>query len=936
MTEPVHVGPARLLEVVRVLAVELRASTPNPPRVTLDTSLERDLGFDSLTRMELLARLEGNFGVTVAESLVATAETPRDLLRGLELAVPADVREDESAVRELAMETAAIPERADTLLDVLEWHVQRHPDRPHVLLDEGGAPVELSYGALWHGAGEIASGLRERGLVDGERVAIMLPTGLDYLFSFFGTLRAGAVPVPIYPPARPSQVDVHLRRHLPILADAQASLLIATSDTLGAARRLRAEGEWTADVATPTDVRAGGSSVGRPACRGDSLAYLQYTSGSTGNPKGVMLSHANLLANIRAMGGALRVEPPDVFVSWLPLYHDMGLIGAWLGTLYHAVPLLLMAPTRFLARPERWLWAIHRHRGTISGAPNFAYELCLRQVGERRMEGLDLRCWRVAFNGAEPVSTETLRRFAERFAAYGLKPEALMPVYGLAENGVGLAFPPLGRAPRVDRIQRDALTRHGRARPSAPEDPAALAFAACGLPLPGHEIRVADDRGVELGEREEGRLQFRGPSATHGYFRNPGATADLLHGDWVDSGDMGYLANGEVFITGRRKDIVIRAGRNIYPHELEEVIGTIPGIRSGSVAVFGSADPASGTERLVIMTETRESQPERIEGLRQAVTAAVVGLLGVPPDDVVLSRPHTVPKTSSGKIRRAASRELYERGQGGDHRTALRVADVRPEGRRRRRAVLDRLFWLYAAAWVGLLAPAVWSGVVLAFRPAQAWAGLRAGGRLLFRVLGIPLVVRGLEHLPRGAACIVAVNHSSHLDGLVVAAALPGAFTVVAKREAADNPMLRPFLTGLGALFVERFDPQRGAQDARAMVQAAMGGQSLVFFPEGTFTRRPGLQPFFLGGFLAAVESGVPVVPVVLRGTRSILRDGRAVPRRGTITVTIDPALCPSGSGWAAAVDLRARVRARMLALVGEPDLSADVLGSARPVNPSS
>ena len=799
------------------------------------------------------------------------------------------------------------------------------------LTDGEDEAVHLAYAELDERARQIAAALTTHA-APGARALLLYPPGLEFICAFFGCLYAGLVAVPAYPPRNARGVP----RIRTIAQDAGASLCLTSAQVLRRTRELVGlvpgleNMPWIA-----SDACASSASWVRPGLDSETLAYLQYTSGSTGNPKGVMLSHANLLANIRAMGGALRVEPPDVFVSWLPLYHDMGLIGAWLGTLYHAVPLLLMAPTRFLARPERWLWAIHRHRGTISGAPNFAYELCLRQVGERRMEGLDLRCWRVAFNGAEPVSTETLRRFAERFAAYGLKPEALMPVYGLAENGVGLAFPPLGRAPRVDRIQRDALTRHGRARPSAPEDPAALAFAACGLPLPGHEIRVADDRGVELGEREEGRLQFRGPSATHGYFRNPGATADLLHGDWVDSGDMGYLANGEVFITGRRKDIVIRAGRNIYPHELEEVIGTIPGIRSGSVAVFGSADPASGTERLVIMTETRESQPERIEGLRQAVTAAVVGLLGIPPDDVVLSRPHTVPKTSSGKIRRAASRELYERGQGGDHRTALRVADVRPEGRRRRRAVLDRLFWLYAAAWVGLLAPAVWLGVVLAFRPAQAWAGLRAGGRLLFRVLGIPLVVRGLEHLPRGAACI-AVNHSSHLDGLVVAAALPGAFTVVAKREAADNPMLRPFLTGLGALFVERFDPQRGAQDARAMVQAAMGGQSLVFFPEGTFTRRPGLQPFFLGGFLAAVESGVPVVPVVLRGTRSILRDGRAVPRRGTITVTIDPALCPSGSGWAAAVDLRARVRARMLALVGEPDLSADVLGSARPVNPSS
>jgi acyl-CoA synthetase (AMP-forming)/AMP-acid ligase II len=307
----------------------------------------------------------------------------------------------------------------------------------------------------------------------------------------------------------------------------------------------------------------------------------------------VVLSHANILANIRAMGETIEASSEDVFVSWLPMYHDMGLIGAWLGSLYFAMLSVLMSPLAFLARPERWLWAIHRHGGTISAAPNFAYELCLSKIPDEALEGLELGTWRRAFNGAEPVSARTVRRFSERFEPYGLKPTSLAPVYGLAEAAVGLAFPPLDSGAVIDRIDRREYERRGRALPAAAIDTSALEFVACGRPLPGHEIRIVGPTGRELGEREEGRLEFRGPSATSGYLRNPSATATLFDGDWLDSGDLAYIAGADVYLTSRVKDVIIRGGRNIYPYEVEEAVGDLDGIRKGCVAVFGQASRKS-------------------------------------------------------------------------------------------------------------------------------------------------------------------------------------------------------------------------------------------------------------------------------------------------------------------------------------------------------
>jgi 1-acyl-sn-glycerol-3-phosphate acyltransferase len=919
----------RLLRVVRDLAVELHPRRAATLSVALDSALDRDLGFDSLGRVELLLRIERAFGVQLPEELLGQAETPRDLLNAVLEAEPgAAARIREQAVLPALEAIEAAPHHARTLTEVLDWHLRTHPDRPHVLLP-GGADGEttLTYRTLAEPARVLAHGLRQAGLAPGGRVAIMLPTGAAFFHAFFGALYAGGVPVPVYPPLRRTQIEEHLRRQAGILRNAGAEILIAMPEARGLAGLLRPLAGDLRRVVTVAELSAAEAGALPETLAAASMALIQYTSGSTGDPKGVVLSHDNLLSNIRAMGERMKASAADRFVSWLPLYHDMGLIGAWLGTLYYAAPTVIMSPLRFMARPHSWLWAIHRHRATLSAAPNFAFELCLHKVKDRALEGLDLGSLRMVANGAEAVSAETIRRFTARFAPYGFRPEAMAPVYGLAESAVGLAFPPPGRRPIIDRIRREALARRGEALPAPKADPEALELVSCGQPLPGHEIRVVDARQRELSERHQGRLQFRGPSATRGYFRNADKTRELFVGDWLDSGDLAYVAGGEIFVTGRVKDMIIRAGRNIYPQEVEAAVGKVEGLRRGCTAVFGSPDPKSGTERLVVLAETRASEPEALAELHRRVMAAAVEVLDEPPEEVVLAPPHSVPKTSSGKLRRAAARRLYEEGRIGARPRALwwqvarlSLAGLRPRVQHGLAALAELLYagywWIVLAVTAGI----AWPLVVLLPRRAWRWALLRPLLRLALRLMGTPLEVSGLESLPAAGAILVA-NHASYLDGLVLVAALPGETAFVAKTELAAQVFAGRFLPRLGAVFVERVDPERGARDTQSALAAARAGRRLLFFPEGTLSRMPGLMAFHLGAFVAAVEAGLPVVPVTLRGTRSILRGDQWFPRRGAVSLHVGRPIPPDGGDFAAVLELRDAARAAILARCGEPDL---------------
>jgi acyl-CoA synthetase (AMP-forming)/AMP-acid ligase II/acyl carrier protein len=475
-----------LIGVIGQLVRELHPQRGRFIEIVPSSRIERDLGIDSLGRTELILRIERAFRVRLLAQTIGEAETVHDLEEALERAGPRRARTAVEAPQ--ASQRPAVPaaSEAQTLVEVLEWRAARHPDRLHltVLQDEATVLGALTYAELAARAHGVARGLIARDVAPGNRVALMLPTSLDFFIAFFGILCAGAIPVPIYPPMRLSQIEDHLRRQTGILRNAGSCMLITMPGGRRLATLLRPQVESLTAIVSVGDLEGSSPpSADLPLIDDpNSIALIQYTSGSTGDPKGVVLSHANLLANIRAMGSVMDASSADVFVSWLPLYHDMGLIGAWLGCLHFAAALYVMSPLSFLVRPESWLWAIHRFRATFSAAPNFGFELCLNKIADADLAGLDLSSLRMVPNGAEPVSAQTLRRFIDRFGRYGFPARAMAPVYGLAESSVGLAFPPLGREPLIDRVNRERLSTEGVAEPASPADPRPLEIVACLLP----------------------------------------------------------------------------------------------------------------------------------------------------------------------------------------------------------------------------------------------------------------------------------------------------------------------------------------------------------------------------------------------------------------------------------------------------------------------
>ncbi len=546
---------------------------------------------------------------------------------------------------------ALLRQRAEQCGDALLVH----------LAEDRGGEVLLTYQDVLRLAEETAAALQAHGVKPGDRVMLGLPTGVDFIRSFFGISLAGAVPVPFYPPARTKGVadyEAHLaaliRRAEPrvVLAMDRARMVTESAALMAGSRAV---------VLTPDALKPGGHYV-PPSEDPQALSLIQFTSGSTRSPKGVMLTQEGLIANMAAFVAAIEVGPEDKTVSWLPLYHDMGLIGTLLMPLYAGIPVMLMSPQVFLLDVKRWLWGIHRFRGSISTAPNFAYQLVLNRVTDAQLEGLDLSCWRLAACGAEPILPGTLEAFGRRLAPYGFDSRALTPVYGMAEVAVAASAPPMGRGMWVDRISGETLESEGKAIPlEAVSEARDAQVVSVGRAIPGYRMRIATPEGVELPERTIGEIQIQGPSVMRGYMGDPEATAAAFADGWLRTGDVGYMVDSEVFIVGRMKDLILKGGRNYAPQDFEALASEVEGIRQGCVAAFGTSDAESGTERIVVLAETRQPD-EAHPALARAIATRISQALSIQPDEVRLVEPGALPKTSSGKIQRDKARQLYLKG----------------------------------------------------------------------------------------------------------------------------------------------------------------------------------------------------------------------------------------------------------------------------------
>ncbi len=869
----------QMLEIVRGLLSEI-GSRQAAAKVTLHSSFDRDLGLGSLERVELLLRVESRFERRLPDDVAQTADTPAAWVRAL-LDPAHGAKQEERRRIEQPREAPPPPISAKNFIEVLRGHAEHEPERTQIHLLEGNERQVVSYGQLLDRASQVAAGLRGAGLQRNEAVAIMLPTCDDFFYAFLGVTLAGGIAVPIYPPARPDKIEEYVRRQTLILENAEVRFLISFEQVRAVAKVMRLRLPSLIDVTTVAALRRLGAGAPAPGVECADIFFIQYPSGSTGNPKGVVLTHANVLANVQGIGWAVQARPDDVVVSWLPLYHDMGLIGSWLFSVFYAFPITVMSPLAFLSRPERWLWALSDSCGTLCPAPNFSFELCARKITDEALEGVDLSAWRVAINAGEPVLPDTLERFAKRFAAVGFRAESYVPCYGLAESSVALTFPPINRPPLIDTIRREVFRSEGHAAPAESGDPNVLRFVANGRPLPGHEVRIVDDNGNDLPERMQGRLLFRGSSKTEGYYRNPEATnAVTTAGGWMDSGDLGYWAAGEIYVSGLMKDCIIKAGHNIIPQEVEMAAAEVEGVRRGCVAAFGTVDRETGTERLVVVAETRTRNARELERIREAIIKRVDAQAGLPPDRVELVTPQTVTKTSSGKIRRNETRLLYESGnlRGTNRPPWLQVARLVSENlgswvqlswRAAGRTLLHG-YTKFVVATGGIA-----SGLVARLCPTQSIAAhwVRVVARTMLWFHGERVETEGSTQLDVNRPALFVANRRGEMDVIVTLAAIPRPVLL------ADAPMIERLPMPLQFLLEPLLAPpgqaasgQRSAGLGSRLRQAFAEGFSVLAFSDGPLLTPAARCRFRVELFEAAQEAHAPVCPMLLSGTATILQ----------------------------------------------------------------
>jgi len=518
----------------------------------------------------------------------------------------------------------------------------------------------LSYRELRERARDFGQALVALGLERGDRMVLVADTDPDIAIAFMGCQYAGVLPVPVAIPTSLGGKDAYIAqlRHQVEGCQAKAAMapesLVALLQEATAGLALRLAGSPQDFIALPR-----GSADLRPFDR-QGPSYLQYSSGSTRFPKGIEVSQGSFMANAYAIAtDGLRVVPGDRSTSWLPLYHDMGLVGFMLVPLTTQMSVDYISTRDFARRSLTWLKLISEYRGTLSYSPTFGYDLCVRRMRDDASATLDLKSWRAAGIGGDMVQHETLQRFAATFAPCGFDPLAFVPSYGMAETTLAMSFAPLDAMYRVDYVDREKLAIDGQAKPAEP-GPAARGFVACGRALDGHEFAVRDAAGASCPDRVVGKIYFRGPSIMTGYFQQPDLTAEALSADgWLDTGDLGYFLDGQVIITGRAKDLIIIAGRNIWPQDLEWATEELADLRRGDVAAF-SIDTDDG-EACVVLVQCRTSDEDARAKLRKDVAALLQKSAGVEAR-VVLVPPHGLPQTSSGKLSRAKAKANYLQG----------------------------------------------------------------------------------------------------------------------------------------------------------------------------------------------------------------------------------------------------------------------------------
>lgn len=559
--------------------------------------------------------------------------------------------------------------QAHTVAQAIELAAASAKNGYRFISEGSDAEPFFTYAGVERQTARFGGALQALGLKKGDRVALILPDNTDFVFAFLGAVRAGIIPVPIYPPTGLGKLTGYLDNTMHIVAKSAAKIVITSNEIKLMLGTLQASVPELQRIVNIETLKSAQEELKPVTIALDDICFLQFTSGSTSKPKGVIVSHENLAVNVRSiMPIGLNIKDgEDSGVSWLPLYHDMGLIGFVIAPLYHKNTITFIPPLLFLKRPARWLDTISRHRGSISFGPNFAYALCVKRIKDSDVEGMDLSSWRIAGCGAEPIRAENLRAFADKFARIGFDERAFVCCYGMAESTLAISFSAIWTGVQTDSVNGEALWERGDAEPADPKAEGAVQIVQCGGPFEGHEIKIfaPEDEHSEhpLPERRVGEIRLRGPSVMQGYYNDPELTQKTFAGKYLKTGDLGYVADGKVYICGRSKEVIIVNGRNYYPQDLEWEASRIEGVRKGNVIAFGTMKPTGDRERVIVVFETAATGETAMSKLKNDVRGIIQQALGLTADDIVAVAPGVLPKTSSGKLQRSQARALYENGE---------------------------------------------------------------------------------------------------------------------------------------------------------------------------------------------------------------------------------------------------------------------------------
>ncbi len=552
--------------------------------------------------------------------------------------------------------------RATTLLDVLD-NAQTKDDKGYTFVDDRLKPKTLSFAEIAHEATRRSHYFRSLGLKRGDRLALIVPEGRDFVLAFYGAIRAGIIPVPMYPPLALGRLDAYIDSAKKILQTSGAKMLLTSPEVAPVLWSLVSDVQSLETLVltdrVSTESERASTNPNDEDMRPEDPCFLQFTSGSTSNPKGVVVTHRSLVANAKAiMFDGLQSNPErDRGVSWLPLYHDMGLIGFAIAPFLAEVPVVFLPTTSFVKRPSVWMETVSKYKGTITFAPNFAYGLAAKRAPQNSA-GLDLSSLRVLGCGAEPINPKTLDRFVDVFRPHGLDPKAIMPCYGMAEATLAISFSKVDEHYETIAIDRELYESDHVAQPTTNEDPSeALELVSCGTTFADHEVGIMREDGSLANEGEVGEIVFQGPSLSQGYFENSRATKSLFKYGWLHTGDLGFMLDAKVFVSGRKKDLIILNGRNYYPQSIEWAVEQISGIRPGNVVAF--AVRGHNTEELVIAAESKQKDHAAlIDKVRQHLRST----LGLSASKIVILPAGALPKTSSGKLKRQDTKSRYEKG----------------------------------------------------------------------------------------------------------------------------------------------------------------------------------------------------------------------------------------------------------------------------------